>query len=133
MALATSGLMSEDPVMTAGFSEGFRQGFESAALKPIGDLGANPAAVGAPGLIRATIGMHARSVLGGTGMRAATGPMTWRTSTYGKSAARNAETPTAPRRTRALKSSSCGALPGKHRAKHVADKHFHAFSGRIST
>src|ERR1022692_2454959 len=49
MALATSGLMSEDPVMTAGFSEGFRQGFESAALKPIGDLGANPAAVGAPG------------------------------------------------------------------------------------
>jgi len=121
--------MGENPVMTAGFGERFREGFEAALVKPMGDLGADAAQPGASGPDSGHY-PYARPVRHG-----------WRKDASGHWAYDMADehswevfcaqcgdtdgpaTDQSPE-VQQLR----GPYRGKHRAKHVADKHFHAFS-----
>jgi hypothetical protein len=131
MALVVLGLMSEYSAMTAGFNEGFRQGFESAALKPMGDLGASPASRGAPGPDPGHY-PYARPVrlgwcrdAGGHWAYDMVDEHWWEVICAQCGDTDGPATGLSPE-AQALR----GPYKGKHRAKRVADKHFHAFTGR---
>jgi hypothetical protein len=117
--------------MTEGFAESFRRGFESAALKPMGDLGASQATAGAPGPDPGHY-PYARPVRLGW-RRDASGHWTydaqdehrWEVfcAQCGDSDGPATDQAAEVQRLR-------GPYPGKRRAKHAADKHFRAFSRR---
>lgn len=114
--------------MTAGPDRGFRKGVEAAALRPMGDMAADTAASGTSGHGHYP---YARPVRHGW-RRDAGGHWAYDTvdehrwevfcAECGDTDGPAADQAPAVQELR-------GPYHGKHRAKRVADKHFHAYSG----
>lgn len=114
--------------MTQGSGESFRQGFESAALKPMGDLGASPARQGTPGPdpghypYARPVRLGWRRDAGGHWAYDMVDEHQWEVLCAQCGDTDGPATDQSPE-VQALR----GPYRSKHRAKHVADKHFRAF------